>query len=301
MKDCPICESEQTPLSKPLDSHACYTTVPGKKKPEVNRCCAACWEHWFSSQIESGPWDEIRCIFCPYKFDEGEMSKLGAHLDTMTRYHKKKAAVKEFKCQARCQGTDTPAQPFDREKDGRIFTCKNCSFQTCVDCDRPEHPEKTCEEVQASIREDPAEIATATAEKLLSCPKCHVTGKSDGCGYTVCVGQGMSGGCGHRFCGHCLIDWVGGEGSAYACGQTAHATDCKYYNQELDSSHNFSHRFPRSKEAQKLFDAKKEHKRELAKARKAKAAEGNAGRVVKDTSSRKTAKTGKKAKALTTG
>ncbi|KAF2162574.1 hypothetical protein M409DRAFT_27196 [Zasmidium cellare ATCC 36951] len=284
--DCHICDDEDTNLAKPLDSHACYDA-----EKQVNRCCRECWEHWFASQVETVPWYEIRCMFCPTDFGPAEMKKLGAHGDTLARYFKKKTTVNEFKCQNRCQGTDTIAQPFDREKDGRVFTCNKCNFQTCVDCDRPEHPEKTCEEVQAAVRADPAEAATSA--KFLMCPQCRVTCKvAKGCGYTQCVGDGMIGGCGHRFCGHCLVSWVG-EGSAYALGQIAHAVGCKYYNRLLDSDHNLSHRFPRSDEAQKEVDAKKERKKQTATAKKV---GGNANKVTKATSARKTAREGRKSK-----
>lgn len=205
------------------------------------------------------------------------------------RYTMKRDAVPEFKCQARCNGPDTASQSFDREKDGRVFTCNDCKFQTCVDCDRPEHPDKTCEEIQFRLRNDPAEIATVTSTKWLMCPECGVTGEPDGgCGYIQCVGTETLGGCGHRFCSHCRINWVGDK-SAYAGGQAAHANDCPYRNRGWDSTHNLTHRFQLSDEAEK----KKKEKAAKAKAYRAKAKD-DTNKVTKVTSARKTAKAARK-------
>lgn len=128
-------------------------------------------------------------------------------------------------------------QPFDREKDGRVFTCKQCAYQMCVDCDRPEHANESCDEYQSRVVLAPvhAEAEAATLAAFKTCPDCNATIKTDKCAYTQCE-------CGHRFCSRCRCPWVG-ENSAYMLGKDAHADWCNYRTRDTQSVHLTKNRF----------------------------------------------------------
>ncbi|KAM3424694.1 hypothetical protein BST61_g6681 [Cercospora zeina] len=185
----------------------------------------------------------IQCMFCPSPLTRADLKQL-SHVDTINRYDMKQIQATRRKCQARCQGTNTPFQDFDRVAEGRIFTCQNCNLVTCVDCDRPEHTGETCAQYQHRILEDPvrmsAETTTRNDARLLdariagNCPNCKVPFEhiKNGCGYTICSSDAaqVPGGCGFRFCSGCHIPWVG-EGSAYLGGRSQHLPVCKHHFQ----------------------------------------------------------------------
>ncbi|EMC91787.1 hypothetical protein BAUCODRAFT_28038 [Baudoinia panamericana UAMH 10762] len=148
--------------------------------------------------------------------------------------------IKMFQAK-RSDGPDTPYQKYNRARDGRIFTCKVCAYQTCTDCDRPEHVNETCDEYQTRYHKNPAhsraEAATSALDvknepkqtPLKICPSCTVLFELKKCGHTVCA-------CGHRFCGRCLRPWTG-EGSAFLCGRFAHRDTCLYRERATNSGH----------------------------------------------------------------
>lgn len=145
-------------------------------------------------------------------------------------------AVDHCRCQARCwaskrdtreRNSPTVLQPHNRKEDGRVFTCKFCDFKTCIDCDRPEHDKETCEQYRTRVIDQPHHVRdeAATEQQSKHCPGCHVAwewhprGKK--CGYTSCDV------CKFRFCGSCLVPWIG-AGGAYDLGKMAHGGDCRY-------------------------------------------------------------------------
>lgn len=114
-------------------------------------------------------------------------------------------------------------QDYNRTRDGRVFTCADCSFQVCTDCDRPEHVGEVCAEYLARLAAVHGEAETKTREAFGVCPECNATGELD---KTNCHTQ--CDGCGYRFCSKCMVNWVG-EGSAYLWGKEAHKPKCKYH------------------------------------------------------------------------
>jgi hypothetical protein len=163
-------------------------------------------------------------------------------------------------------------QPFDREKDGRVFTCKDCNFQTCTNCDKPEHSNETCREYLDRLRTVHAAAEDATHASFRNCPSCDALFDTEGCGFTQCrggPGDNMTG-CGYRFCSRCMIPWVG-EDSAYTGGKEAHGEDCLYRNRDRPSDHALKRRFKEPDDVQARIDQKdleNEIKREAKKAKK---------------------------------
>lgn len=145
----------------------------------------------------------------------------------IVRYDEKLRRSTKLKCQDRCKGADCVFQDHDREKDGRVFRCKDCSFQTCIDCDRPEHTDETCDQYQTRIYSNTShsKAEAKTSEACRQCPDCTACFiVTTGCGHVRCD-------CGYRFCSDCLIPWVG-EGSAYLGGRWAHKESCHYRGRE---------------------------------------------------------------------
>lgn len=139
-------------------------------------------------------------------------------------------------------------QPFDREKEGRVFICSSCGFQVCVDCDRPEHVDESCEKYHARQTELHATAEQQTRDLFKSCPSCDATIEPEKCGYTQCH-------CGYRFCSRCMIPWVG-EGSAYMLGKEAHGEGCLCRARDKQSRHGLGHRFKDPEDVQERNDAR---------------------------------------------
>lgn len=139
-------------------------------------------------------------------------------------------------CMDRCT---KKKQPFDREKDGRVFTCSDCGYQTCADCDKPEHKDETCSDYKdrLSARHAGDEQASQRAlEAYKTCPDCRVPFTKDKCGFTQCSL------CAYRFCSGCMIPWVGNR-SAYSDGKKAHLEGCVYRTRDKESKHGLKRRF----------------------------------------------------------
>lgn len=153
-------------------------------------------------------------------------------------------------------------QPFDRDKDGRVFTCKDCGFRACVDCDKPEHLNETCREYRDRLYTAHATAENATHTAFRNCPSCTMLFDTERCGFTACK-------CGYRFCSGCMIPWVG-ENSAYTGGKEAHGDDCVYRIRDRPSEHALKRRFKETDEVQARIDQKdleNEIRREAKKAR----------------------------------
>lgn len=160
-------------------------------------------------------------------------------------------------------------QAYDREKDGRVFTCADCNFQVCTDCDRPEHVGESCTEYLARIVAVHGEAETKTREAFAACPDCTATILPDEANcHTQCE-------CGYQFCSKCMVNWVG-EGSAYLWGKEAHKAGCKYRVRDAESKHSLRNRWLQTNEVQDRIDANKEknHIRNEAK-KKAKLERGS--------------------------
>lgn len=135
-------------------------------------------------------------------------------------------------CMNRCTKI---SQDFEREKGGRVFTCANCAFQVCVDCDHPEHAGETCREYQTRMASVHGAAEQKTRDAYQSCPICDVTVDARRCGSVQCN-------CGYRFCSRCMILWVGVV-SAYLWKKQAHRQRCKYHWRDDPSAHTLKHRF----------------------------------------------------------
>jgi hypothetical protein len=155
---------------------------------------------------------------------------------------------KGYICMHRCDGFKT-VQPYDREADGRIFTCEVCKFQVCTDCDRPEHTEETCLEYKSRLAAIHSEAEKKTRKAFKSCPDCKtlVEPEKASC-YTQCT-------CGFQFCSSCLVNWVG-VGSAYLAGKEAHGPRCKYLLRDKESKHSLGNRWQQTEEVQGRLEVK---------------------------------------------
>jgi hypothetical protein len=206
---------------------------------------------------------------------------------------------KGYICMHRCDGFKT-VQPYDREADGRIFTCADCKFQVCTDCDRPEHTDESCLEYKSCLAALHSEAGKKTYKAFMSCPDCDtlVEPEKSNC-YTQCA-------CGYQFCSKCLVNWVG-VGSAYLAGKEAHSEDCKYRLRDADSKHSLGNRWQQTGEVQGRLEVKAAGmlKRKMSKmdASSEEAASEDAEDTVNETkgchktkSAKKTAKTKLKAK-----
>jgi hypothetical protein len=155
---------------------------------------------------------------------------------------------KGYICMHRCDGFMT-VQPYDREADGRIFTCADCKFQVCTDCDRPEHTSETCLEYESRLAAIHSEDEIKTHEAFKSCPDCKtlVEPEKASC-YTQCA-------CGFQFCSSCLVNWVG-AGSAYLAGKEAHSPRCKYRLRDAENKHLLGNRWQQTGEVQETLEVK---------------------------------------------
>lgn len=155
---------------------------------------------------------------------------------------------KGYICMNRCDGSKT-VQPYDREIEGRIFTCVFCKFQVCTDCDRPEHTNETCIGYKSRLAASHEEAESKTHKAYKSCPECNtlVELEKASC-YTQCD-------CGYQFCSSCMVNWVG-EGSAYLAGKEAHLPGCKYRLRDAESKHSLGNRWQQTGEVQERLDDK---------------------------------------------
>lgn len=182
------------------------------------------------------------------------------------RYDEKTREARSYRCHARCWASkrnpterNSPSvfQPHDRHIDGRVFTCQFCASQTCIDCDRPEHEHETCKAYRARVIDKPQHVQAeaATAEQFRRCPNCSSfwewdPKKGKGCGHTVCDA------CKFRFCGICMIPWVG-DGSAQLLGKMGHAEGCRYRGKLEESVYSLKKRFEPDGETKRRVEEKK--------------------------------------------
>lgn len=138
----------------------------------------------------------------------------------------------------RCTHDAHDVQDFNREHDGRVFTCAFCAFKVCVDCDSPEHEGETCSDYRSRMADiHGAAEAKSMAAKKDFCPGCDAPiSKPGGCSYSQC------GRCFYRFCSGCMIPWVG-VGSSYLGGRWAHSPGCVYHLRDYPSAHSMKHRY----------------------------------------------------------
>lgn len=192
-------------------------------------------------------------------------------------------------CMDRCTHS---LQPFDRETDGRVFTCSDCGYQTCVDCDRPEHKNESCLDYRARMDTVHARAEQMTHGTFDSCPDCDMLFDKEGCGFVVCEH------CKHRFCSRCMALWVG-ERSAYLWGKEAHEERCLYRTRDSPSKHSLGNRFQETDEVQARIDERKLVNEMKLEARKATGATttNKVAKAKKVTKATKTTKTTKVAKA----
>jgi hypothetical protein len=155
---------------------------------------------------------------------------------------------KGYVCMNRCDGTKT-VQLYDRETNGRVFTCADCKFEVCTDCDRPEHTGESCFEYRQRLAAIHSEAENKTHSAFKSCPECDtlVELEKASC-YTQCN-------CGYQFCSSCLVNWVG-EGSAYLAGKDAHLEGCKYRLRDAESKHGLGNRWQQAGEVQHRLEVK---------------------------------------------
>jgi hypothetical protein len=78
---------------------------------------------------------------------------------------------KGYVCMNRCDGTKT-VQLYDRETNGRVFTCADCKFEVCTDCDRPEYTGESCFEYRQRLAAIHSEAENKTHSAFKSCPEC---------------------------------------------------------------------------------------------------------------------------------
>lgn len=127
---------------------------------------------------------------------------------------------KGYVCMNHCDRFKT-VQAYEREKDGRIFTCADCKFQVCTDCDGPEHTGETCAKYKQRLPNVHSEAEMQTHKAYKSCTLVETEKASY---HTQCD-------CGYHFCSSCMVNWVG-EGSAYFAGKEAHLPGCRYRSRD---------------------------------------------------------------------
>jgi hypothetical protein len=90
------------------------------------------------------------------------------------RYSFKKL-LKGYVCMNRCKESLQETQDYNRELDGRVFTCTHCHFQACIDCDRPEHANESCAEYRKRQEATHGRAEALTHRAFKSCPGCDAT------------------------------------------------------------------------------------------------------------------------------
>lgn len=174
----------------------------------------------------------------------------------------KKLLKEGVTCMNRCTKSLKTNQDYNRERDGRVFTCQHCSFQSCFDCDRPEHVDESCDEYRARQEAIHGKAEALTFKVCKTCPDCNATIEplKSNC-HTQCES------CGHQFCSGCMVNWVG-EGGAYLLGKEAHTGECKYRTRDAESKHSLGNRWQQTKAVQERLGAKAERKAEREENRK---------------------------------
>ncbi|KAM0716942.1 hypothetical protein Q7P37_006794 [Cladosporium fusiforme] len=272
-RHCEICGSDYRPLRISSQNH---------QHPHGNheRACNQCWEAWISLQLEENQPDEIKCMFCNSNMGFKEISSL-ARPTTVYRYKMKLKLKDGFICMARCTRL---RQAFDREKDGRVFTCVHCGFEACYDCDHPEHKNESCDEYLHRHRTIHGDAEDLTRKAYMTCPDCTAAIETEKAScHTLCD-------CGYRFCSACMIPWVG-QGSAYLHGKEAHRPGCKYRTRDAESKHSLSGRWQQTEDVQQRLSIKKESNRIKNEARKRTRAETSSGFASEPTGKAKKRKT----------
>lgn len=191
----------------------------------------------------------------------------------------------------RCKDSLKTNQDYDRDRDGRVFTCQHCHFQVCFDCDRPEHVDESCSEYRERQEATHGAAEARTFKVYKTCPDCKATIKplKSNC-HTQCES------CGYRFCSGCMVHWVG-EGSAYLLGKEAHLGKCKYRTRDAESTHSLGNRWKQTNAVQQRLSAKAEEKRVRRETRKRVKAEAAIGKGTNGSGVKKSKKRSKRAKA----
>lgn len=182
------------------------------------------------------------------------------------RYEDKLNSTDGFKCQARCTASKlnpkdpkSPVrfQPYDRERNGRVFTCAYCNFATCTDCDLPEHHGETCSEQKARIASSTGHardeaLAAKALQSFARCPCCTTPYfvSSGDCNFLSCMA------CKYRFCGGCDAAWTG-DGSHYFLGKEAHKAGCHNRERLVPTKYGYLNRWQESVEVEATLSAKK--------------------------------------------
>jgi hypothetical protein len=265
MNHCTICRSE-------LDSALRISPQDHERKHgDDERACGQCWEAYLSLQIEEQRPDEIECLFCKSHMSEADIMGF-ARTATTVRYdictnlksqncsltrprYSFKKLLKGYVCMSRCKKSLQGTQSYNRELDGRVFTCTHCRFQACIDCDRPEHAHESCAEYRKRQEATHGRAEALTHKAFKSCPGCDATiqPRKPNC-HTQCES------CGYQFCSKCMIPWVG-EGSALLVGKEAHSVGCKYRTRDAESKHSLPNRWVQTDEVQQRLDQKEDRKR----------------------------------------
>ena len=202
-----------------------------------------------------------------------------------------KKLLRGVTCMNRCKDSLKTNQDYDRDRDGRVFTCQHCHFQVCFDCDRPEHVDESCSEYRERQEATHGAAEARTFKVYKTCPDCKATIKplKSNC-HTQCES------CGYRFCSGCMVHWVG-EGSAYLLGKEAHLGKCKYRTRDAESTHSLGNRWKQTNAVQQRLGAKAEEKRVRRETRKRVKAEAAIGKGTNGSGVKKSKKRSKRAKA----
>lgn len=78
-------------------------------------------------------------------------------------------------------------------EDGHIFTCQECQYRYCFDCDIQMHEEQSCTEYQEGLKREPEkvreeELSLAKVKAVSKpCPNCSTNiDKFTGCDHVTC-------------------------------------------------------------------------------------------------------------------
>ncbi|KAH9827019.1 hypothetical protein Tdes44962_MAKER09870 [Teratosphaeria destructans] len=245
---CTICGAEDSSLRT-------SPTTCAEPHTQDERACGECWEAYISMHLEEKLGEQIACMFCESVLPEKAIKAL-SRKGTGERCDAERQGRTKDQCQNRCQNSrilhaggtpvmDPETQSFrfalpdhNLATDGRVFACQYCGFQTCVECDRPEHIGQNCAEYQTQRDDEPIKVEAKIDNRICkNCPNCKVYFiGTKGCGYTICTA------CRYRFCQRCLIPWVG-ERSAYLGGARQHGAECTYRDRSKPSDHALKDRF----------------------------------------------------------
>ncbi|RDI88617.1 hypothetical protein Vi05172_g1482 [Venturia inaequalis] len=225
-RECDICAEDVGILAWPSRTTSTCTH-------EVHNC-TDCIRNWIESRLDNNAWDNITCLEdgCEEIYQAADI-QLHATAEQNEKYERlsTRAALAQDPNFHWCIGPECENGQIHDGSGGDIFQCATCGYRSCAKCERPWHPEETCEQYTARLDAvDGNEAASAAfiSTNTKECPSCKSRiQKAGGCDHMTCRK------CRNQFCWICSVDYR----EIHRQGNTAHAPTCQYHTGNIPDPH----------------------------------------------------------------